>query len=60
MMLSEADSFTRQDHEFVQDIAKKDYESDLQELRLLFLGNRYDNRPHFIIPTSESDLSRME
>jgi hypothetical protein len=32
----------------MQDIAKKDHEDDLQELRLLFPGNRYDNRPRFI------------
>jgi len=57
-MLSET-NFTRQGYEFMQDIAKKDYEAELQELRQLFLGSRYDNRPHFIIPTSESDLLRM-
>ena len=33
VMLSEAESFTRQGHEFMQDITKKDYEADLQELR---------------------------
>ena len=44
----------------MQDVVKKNYEDDLKKLRLLFLGSRYDNRPHFIVPTSESDLLRME
>jgi hypothetical protein len=44
----------------MQDVVKKNHEDDLKELRLLFLGSRYDNRPHFIVPTSESDLLRME
>ena len=37
MVISQAKGFTRQEHEFMQDIAKKDYEDDLPELRLLFL-----------------------
>jgi hypothetical protein len=44
----------------MQDVVKKNHEDDLKELRLLFLGSRYDNRPHYFVPTSESDLLRME
>jgi hypothetical protein len=58
-MLSQAKGFTRQEHEFMQDIAKKDYEDDLPELRLLFLGktDTIIALPHFSIPTY---LTRME
>jgi hypothetical protein len=58
MMLSQAKGFTLQGHEFMQDIAKKDYEDDSAGITPA-LSEETDTiiALHFILPTY---LTRME
>lgn len=39
--LCKAEGLTQEDHEYLQGLAKKEYEEDLADLRKLFLGNRF-------------------
>jgi hypothetical protein len=50
-----AESLTQEDQRIT-----KGYEEELAEFRKLFLGHKYDNRPHLVFPTTKADVERME
>jgi hypothetical protein len=48
------------EHEWLVAINQKNYNSEMDVFRKAFLGNSFDTRPHFIIPTSRADKARID
>jgi hypothetical protein len=58
--LCNAEGLVQEDHDYLQGLLQREYEEHLKDLRGIFLGHRYDNRPHMVFPTTKADLDRMD
>ena len=58
-MLANAKQLIRPVYEHLSAVISKDYDKEMANFRKIFLGYKFDNCPHFIVPMSKADLERM-